>query len=343
MGRAGCVKYQSLEVVSISGASTDISIDEGYWVPYVVALHYVRHWSFDYRHLFVVIWGNFFPGTCKRLGERGYRVNTLEPAVVAAARRESTFFFNKAVADVREPLQSSRKKTPRGSIPGTRIAPAAILERRDQQSSSMQHLVLSSSPSGRPLPPAGRLQHTSSLTAIHNTKHAHDLLPSHSTAYYDPVREMRTHRFADQRVEPLPNPSIDWNSRYPYTYGGEQQSGSVPKVISRRMSKGSEDPYEWGKRKRGPDEAPSRSPRKKHEERWSARGEAVLYERQTDRKYFIGSDGKVHDIWISDERNPRGYEAEKGWQRQEEQEAAAALMLLSGDEAALVGRAAITA
>ena len=201
------------------GSSTDISINVGYWVPYVVALHYVRHWSFDYRHLFVVIWGSSFPGTCKRLGEHGYRENILGAAVVAAARRESRFFFGKAMALAREPLQSNGKKPFCGNIPGTsiqRIAPLSTLDRCNQQSSSMQHLALSSSPQGR-------LHFTPSLATIHDTKYAHDLLPPPHTSYYDPVREMRTHRFVDQQIEPLSNQSTDWNSRYPhngYTYGG---------------------------------------------------------------------------------------------------------------------------
>ena len=295
----------------------------------------MRHWSFDYRHLFVVIWGNSFPETCKRSGEHGYRENILDAAVVAAARRESRFFLSKAVALARNQLHPNRKRTPRGSIPGTniqRIAPPATLERCDEQSSSTQHLVLSSFPQGR-------LHFTPSLTTIHDTKHAHNFLPPpNSTSYfYDPIREMRTHRFADQRIEPPLGPSTNWNSRYPhngYTYGGEQDSGSI---MNRRMPKGSEDPYEeWGKRKRGPEEAPSRSPRNKHEDK------RVLGERQVDKRYFISSGSKVHNIWISGERNPRGHEAEKDWQRPE-QEAAAALMLLAGDEASFLGRAAITA
>jgi len=114
------------------------------------------------------------------------------------------------------------------------------------------------------------------------------------------------------------------------------------------VQKGTNDPTplqaqidEWGKRKRCPEEAPPRLPRKRTEQHKRLLS-TELNEQQAEERNFRDPGGRSHVYWSPEDRCARVHGAGKDWQMQEH-EAATALMLLAGNEAELLGRAAITA
>lgn len=64
----------------------------------MVALHYARNWCHEFRYLLAFLWGDTFPSSCKAPGDAGYRDNTLDARVIAAAKRDSDHFKKLAAA-----------------------------------------------------------------------------------------------------------------------------------------------------------------------------------------------------------------------------------------------------
>ena len=307
----------------------------GYWVPYVVALFYARHWSYEYRYLFVLIWGNGFPDTCKKPEQQGWRDNALEGPVIAAARRESDYFLSKARALIREPGQSARKKSARSNVlfTGTQsmTVPRAS-EGRYHGPNTSQAFPLSPS-----LPRTPHYVEPQPLLSPLDLG-GHTGNPALSSGYYDPVRGSRTHKLRESWIQ-----CSDFDKEHPQirlAMDKKHQSIGVQKGMDSPI------PYqvqidEWGKRKRCPEEVAPRLPRKKSEQHKRLLG-TELSEQQTEERSFGDSGGKPHTYWSLEDRGARVHGAGKDWQMQEH-EAATALMLLAGTEAELLGRAAITA
>ncbi|KAI5789733.1 hypothetical protein DFH27DRAFT_527800 [Peziza echinospora] len=132
---------------------------QGYWVPYVVALHYAKQWSWCYRYLFVVIWGNDFPAVCKTENDPGYRDNKLDPLVLEAAIRESNYFREKALSEARR-HESTR------------------------DGNQLETTSIASNPVG-----IFRTQHRKSFESQQIQEHRPYMLHSRQPEYYDPVRE----------------------------------------------------------------------------------------------------------------------------------------------------------
>ncbi|KAF8423223.1 hypothetical protein EV426DRAFT_710610 [Tirmania nivea] len=291
---------------------------QGYWVPYVVALFYVRHWSYEYRYLFVFIWGNALPDTCKMPEQHGWRDNVLDCPVIAAARRESDYFLSKARDLIREPGQLGRKKAVHSNVlfTGTeRMTVPSAREGRYHGPNTSQAFPLSSS-----LPKTSHhAEHVQSFpSSLSLGSHTGNSALLVSPGYYDPVREVRTYKLHKSLIQysefdkehPQLRPAMDKR----HLLVGVQKGGNGP--ISHQVQID-----EWGKRKRCPDEVSPSLPRKRTEQ-------------QTEERDSAGNN-----------RSPEGTYAQvhgagKDWETQEH-EAATALILLAGNE--LLGRAAITA
>ncbi|KAF8425031.1 hypothetical protein BGX38DRAFT_1237315 [Terfezia claveryi] len=290
---------------------------QGYWVPYVVALSYVRHWSYEYRYLFVLIWGNAFPDTCKKPEQQGWRDNALEAPVIAAARRESEYFLSKARALIREPGKSGRKKVARNNTVARTMTVPSASEEHYRGPNTSQAFPLS--------PPLPRTPHHvdqahSFPFPINRSDIGNSALPV-SSGYYDPVRESRAHKLRGSWIQ-----SSDFDQDHPQMRTSHHQAQID----------------EWGgKRKRCPEEVPSRLPRKKTEQHKQLLS-TELSEQQAEDLNFRESGIKSHTYWSPEDRCARVHGAGKDLQMQE-YEAATALMLLAGHEAELLGWAAITA
>jgi len=285
-----------------------------------VALFYARHWSYEYRYLFVLIWGNAFPDTCKRPEQQGWRDNALEGPVIAAARRESDYFLSKARA--REPGQLGRKKSARSIVlfTGTQsmTAPKTSEGRYHGPNSSQAFLI----PPSLPRPPH-HVEHAQSFpSSLNPGSHIGNSVLPVSSGYYDPVRGLITHKLRESWTQ-----CSGFDKEHPQilrTIDKSHQSIGIPGGVNGPTP----NQLEWGKRKRCPEEAPPRLPRKKTEQQRRLLG-TELSEQHTE-KNFTNSGSRFHTYWSPED-----------WQDHEA--AIALMMLLAGDGAALLGRAAITA
>lgn len=310
---------------------------QGYWVPYVVALFYARHWSYEYRYLFVLIWGNAFPDTCKKPEQQGWRDNALEVPVIAAARRESEYFLSKARALIGEPRHSGRKKVARNNVLFTDAQIMTV------PSASEEHYHGPNTSQAFPLsPPLPRTPHhvdqAHSFPFSINRSHIGNSALPVSSGNYDPVRGSRAHKLPDLWIQ-----CSDFDQEH-----SQKRHAMDKRHQSMVVQKGTNGPShhqaqidEWGKRKRCPEEVPSRSPRKKTEQHKQLLS-MELSEQQAEEMNFRDSGIKSHTYWSPEDRCARIRGAGKDWQMQEH-EAATALMLLAGNEAELLGWAAITA
>ena len=308
----------------------------GYWVPYVVALFYARHWSYEYRYLFVLIWGNAFPDTCKKPEQQGWRDNVLGDPVVAAAQRESDYFFSKARDLIKEPGQLGRKKPNCSNVVFTGTQSTQVS--RDSEGRYLLPNTSQAFPLSPPLPRAPHhIEHIQSFSSSINLgSHIGDSALQLSTGYFDPVRGSRAHNLRESWIL-----CSDFDKEHPqmrHTTDKRYQSTGVQKETNSPMPHQAQTD-EWGKRKHCPEEVPPRSPRKKTEQHKRLLS-LELSEQQAEERNYRDPVGKSHTYWSPEDRCARVHEAGKDWQ---EHEAATALMLLAGNEAELLGWAAITA
>lgn len=282
----------------------------------------------------MLIWGNAFPDTCKKPEQQGWRENTLEDSVIAAARRESNYFLSKARSLIREPGQSCRKKSARSNVPFTdtqsMTAPRAS-ERLYHGPNTSQASLLSPS---LPRPPPHRVEHAQSFSPSPTLgSHIDNSAPPVSSEYYDLVHGSKTHKLREPCIQ-----CSDFDKGHPQRHQSisaqKETNGPIPYRVQI---------HEWGKRKRCLEEVPSHIPRKKIEQHKKLPS-TELSEPQAEERNFRDSGGKFHTNWSQEDSYARvyAYGAGKDWQIQEH-EAATALMLLAQNEAPLLGRAAITA
>ncbi|KAF8455244.1 hypothetical protein BDZ91DRAFT_746796 [Kalaharituber pfeilii] len=278
---------------------------QGYWVPYVVALYYARNWSFEYRYLFVAIWGNDFPSTCKSPGDEGYRKNTLPSRVIAAARRESEYFFQKAVGQFKGVGRVTRKKNGRNAVDrtGNDSQPSPFLP--VQRQSLTQESLQDEAPEANPT--QWKFRRGIAHTLPHADGSTNALPLPAAPAFYGPVREPRSLRFSDPWTEQSQPAPVEPLKDLPSDKKGTDRTiartrRDIPVHSSKR-----------GKRKRGIEVYATSTARKRHGLDREAQGEKTNY----------GVQGWKHT-----------HGAGKDW-RAQEQEAAETLLEL--------GRAAVTA
>lgn len=316
-------------------------------MPYVVALYYARQWSVEYAPLFVPIWGNAFPGTCKRSGDQGYRDNILAVPVIAAAKRESEYFFRKAMGRNKElelvHVQPCRKRNVRGNVLIASAQTPTAPHIRSQEFNPPQTFFLKSSLELSPQLQSKGQQ--SFPTSVRPSKHS-GIPPAtalRAQLHYDPIYGSR-----------IPKPLVKWAQSHSSSYSEvdkkhlhkantlerSYKSGLIQKETSHSPSLDIEaHPDEWEKRKRCREEAYPCLSRgdKQHSSKVKPQTK-----QPNDYRHLEGSISRLQNRWRFDEYARSKGTTKKDWQMQEH-EAAAALMLLAGNEAALLGRAAITA